>query len=327
MRAQVVHDLGGIESLSLEDVDPPPCPPGFVRIGVEAVGLNFPDLLMVQGLYQFRPDLPFSPGAEAAGVVLEVGEGVTAVAVGDRVMGLHLSGAMAEQFVAPEYNVFRIPEALPAVKAAGMSMTYGTSYHALVDRAGLTAGETLLVTGASGGVGTAALQIGRALGATVIGAVSSDEKAAVVAELGADHVINYGSGSLRDAVKERTGGVGADVIYEPVGGDIFLETLRCVAWNGRILVVGFASGVIPEAPMNLPLLKGSSIVGVFWGDFARREPAKNRANFDRLIAWATDGTIDPHVSATYPLERAGDALASLATRRATGKVILTVADV
>jgi len=324
VKAQVVHEFGGIEALRYEEVDPPECPPGFVRISVEAVGLNFPDLLIVQGLYQFRPDLPFSPGAEAAGTVLQIGDGVTEVAPGDRVMALHLAGAMAEEFVAPEHTVFKIPDALPAEKAAGMSMTYGTSYHALVDRARLQRDEVLLVTGASGGVGTAAIQIGKVLGARVIGAVSTDEKAAVARSVGADDVVNYATESLRDRVNELTDRAGADVIYDPVGGDIFLQTLRCVNWNGRILVIGFASGTIPDAPMNLPLLKGCSIVGVFLGDFAKREPAKNRDNFRTILSWAAEGIINPHISETYPLERAGDALASLASRTATGKVILTV---
>ena len=324
MRAQLVRSLGGIESLEFAEVDPPECPPGFVRIAVEAVGLNFPDLLIIQGLYQFKPELPFIPGAEAAGIITEVGEGVTAVAPGDRVMGLHVAGAMAEEFVAPEHNVFAIPDGLSAQKAAGMSMTYGTSYHALVDRADVQPGEVVLVTGASGGVGSAAVQIAKALGASVIAGVSNDEKGTVAIRMGADHVVNYSEGSLKEQVKELTDGRGADVIYDPVGGDTFLETLRCVNWNGRILVIGFASGTIPEAPMNLPLLKGCSIVGVFWGDFARREPQRNRRNFRQLAAWAAEGTVEPHVSAIFPLQRAGDALATLASRTATGKVVLTV---
>lgn len=324
MKAQVVHELGGIDSLRFEEVDPPACPPGYVRIDVEAAGLNYPDLLVIQGLYQFRPELPFTPGSEAAGTISEVGDGVEGLSVGDRVMGLDVAGAMAEQFVAPHHNVYQIPDELPVEKAAGMSMTYGTSYHALVDRARLQPGEVLLVTGASGGVGTAAVQLGRALGARVIGAVSSDAKAEVVRRLGASETINYSTESLKDRVKELTDGAGADVIYDPIGGDVFLQTLRCVNWNGRVLVVGFASGHIPEAPMNLPLLKGCSIVGVFWGDFARREPDRNRANFRRILAWAVDGTVDPYVSATYPLADAREALTALAERTATGKLVLTV---
>lgn len=324
MKAQVVHQLGGIESLRFEDVESPAVGPGHVKIAVEAVGLNFPDILIIQGLYQFKPELPFSPGAEAAGTVIEIGDGVEAISVGDRVMGISFAGAMAEHFVAPEHNTFRIPAELPADKAAAMSMTYGTTYHALVDRGALQAGETLLVTGASGGVGSAAIQIGKALGARVIAGVSTDAKGEVARQLGADEVVNYGSGSLKDQVKELTDGRGADVIYDPVGGDVFLQTLRCVNWEGRILVIGFASGEIPAAPMNLPLLKGCSIVGVFWGDFARREPERNRANFEQILAWAADGTIDPHISSVYPLEEAGAALAELANRTATGKVVLTL---
>lgn len=322
MRAQVVRELGGIESLQLEDVESPEVRGGQVKIEVEAVGLNFPDLLMIQGLYQFKPDLPFSPGAEACGRIIEIGDGVADAAVGDRVMAVNMSGAMAEHFVAPAHNTFRIPDDLAADRAAALSMTYGTTYHALVDRGHLASGETLLVTGASGGVGTAAIQIGKALGARVIAAVSTDAKAEVATSLGADATINYATGSLKDQVKALTEGKGADVIYEPVGGDIFLQTLRCVAWEGRILVVGFASGEIPAAPMNLPLLKGCSIVGVFWGDFARRNAAKNRANFGQILAWVADGTIDPHISATYPFEEARTALTQLANRTATGKVVL-----
>jgi len=324
VKAQVVRELGGIESLRLEDVESPAVPPGHVKIAVEAVGLNFPDILIIQGLYQFQPDLPFSPGAEASGRVIELGDGATQVKVGDRVMGIDFAGAMAEHFVVPEHNTFRIPDDLPADKAAAMSMTYGTSYHALVDRGRLLAGETLLVTGASGGVGSAAVQIGKALGARVIAGVSTEAKAEVARSLGADETVNYGTGSLKDQVRELTGGKGADVIYEPVGGDIFLQTLRCVNWGGRILVIGFASGDIPAAPMNLPLLKGYSIVGVFWGDFARRDPAKNRSNFTQILAWAAEGVIDPLISASYPLEQAGAALAELAGRTATGKVVLLV---
>lgn len=322
MKAQVVHELGGVEALRFEDAPPPPMGPGDVRIGVEAVGVNFPDVLIIQGLYQFRPELPFSPGAEAAGIVLEVGDDVTEVQPGDRVVAFSSHGAMAEQFVAPEVNSFRIPDSLSFEKAAAIAMTYGTTYHALVDRARLAAGETLLVTGAAGGVGTAAIQIGKALGARVIAAVGTEAKAGVARSLGADETIVYGLESMKDRVKEMTSGRGADVVYEPVGGDVFLETLRCVAWEGRILVVGFASGTIPHAPMNLPLLKGCSIVGVFWGDFARRHPAANRANFDQIFRMAVEGSIDPHVSMTFPFERAREALTALAERTTTGKVVL-----
>lgn len=324
MKAQVVHQLGGIEALTFEEAPEPPLPSGHVRIGVRAAALNFPDLLIIQGLYQFRPELPFSPGAEAAGVVLEVGEGVDTVGVGDRVVGVATSGALAEQFVAPGASTFAIPDELPFVTAAAIPMIYGTSYHALVDRAHLEPGETLLVTGASGGVGSAAVQLGKVLGARVIAAVGSDAKAEVARSLGADETIVYTSESLRERVKEMTGGAGADVIYDPVGGDIFLECLRCVAWEGRVLVVGFTSGTIPQAPTNLVLLKGSSIVGVFWGDFARRDPAANRANLARIMEMAIGGRIEPHISHTVPLAEAAHGLEEIAARRATGKVIVTV---
>lgn len=324
MKAQLVHELGGIDALRFADVDEPDTPPGHVKIAVRATALNFPDLLLIQGLYQIRPELPFSPGAEASGDVIEVGSGVTSVAPGDRVIGFASHGAMAEQFLVPEASAMKIPDGLPYDKAAGLAMTYGTSYHALFDRARLESGETLLVTGATGGVGSAAMQLGKAAGATVIAGVGSDAKVEPARSLGAEEVIVYGRESLKERVKELTGGVGADVVYDPVGGDIFLETLRCVAWEGRILVVGFTSGTIPQAPMNLPLLKGSSIVGVFWGDFVRRHPTASRANFDRIFEMAADGSIDPMVSATFPLEEAQDALTMLAERRAVGKVVLTV---
>lgn len=323
MRAQVVHELGGIGALRYEEMPDPATLPGHVKIGVRAAALNFPDLLIIQGMYQIRPQLPFSPGAEAAGIVLEVGDGVTGFAPGDRVIGFAAHGAMAEQFVVPESNVMRFPDGLSFEKAAGVAMIYGTSYHALFDRAKLQSGETLLVTGATGGVGSAAVQLGKAAGARVIAAVGSQEKAAAAQEFGADEVIVYGEESLRDRMKELAPG-GADVVYDPVGGDVFLETLRCVGWGGRVLVVGFASGSIPQAPMNLPLLKGSSIVGVFWGDFARRDPAANRANFDHIFQMMDEGAIDPPVSATFPLADAPDALSTLADRTAIGKVILTV---
>ena len=324
MLAQVVHELGGVDQLRYEETQDLAPEAGQVLMGVEAVGLNFPDLLTIQGLYQYRPDLPFVPGAEAAGTVLALGDGVSHVGVGDRVIGSNLHGAMAEQFLVPANNVFHLPDDVTMEHGAAISMAYGTSYHALVDRALLKADETLMITGASGGVGSAAIQIGRALGARVIAGVGSEEKAEVARSLGADETINYTTESLKDRAKELTGGAGADVIYDAVGGDVFLECLRCINWEGRILVVGFASGDIPKAPMNLPLLKGCSIVGVFWGAFASRSPDQNRANFAQLFEWASAGTIAPHISATYPLAAAAEALTVLATRTATGKVLLTV---
>ncbi len=323
MKAQMVHEFGPIEGLRYEDVDPPVPGPGDVLIGVEAVGLNFPDILMIGGLYQDRPRLPFVAGAEAAGRVLALGGEVTHLSVGDRVMGFNLlSGAMAEQFVVPADRTFALPDAVTMEQGACMALTYGTGYHALVDRARMAPGENLLITGATGGVGSAAIQIGKALGARVIAAVSSDAKARVATDLGADETINYSVESLKERTKELTGGVGADVIYDPVGGDTFLECLRCVNWEGRILVVGFTSGRIPKAPTNLPLLKGSSIVGVFWGAYADRDPEGNRANFARLLEWTARGVIEPRISARFPLESATEALSAIANREVTGKVVL-----
>lgn len=323
MRAQVVHELGGIESLRWEEVPDPDVPPGHVEIAVRAAALNFPDLLIIQGLYQIRPELPFSPGAEAAGDVVSVGEGVSGISVGDRVIAYGSHGTMAERFVAPAAAVFRLPDQLSYAVGSAITLAYATSYHALFDRARLESGETLLVTGATGGVGSAAVQLGKAAGARVIAAVGSESKTGEARRLGADEVVVYGSSPLKDQVKALTGGSGADVVYDPVGGDVFLETLRCVAWEGRILVVGFASGSIPEAPMNLPLLKGCSIVGVFWGEFARRDPAANAANMDRILEMVVDGRIDPLISVTFPLASAADALRLLAARQAIGKVVLT----
>ena len=326
MKAQVVHELGDYRNLSYEEVDDPVPGPGEVLIGVEAVGLNFPDILVIAGLYQDRPELPFVAGAEAAGRVLAVGDGVTQVSVGDRAFGYKLLvGAMAEQFVAPADQVFRLPEEVTMEQGACLSVTYGTGYHALVDRARLEPGETVLITGATGGVGSAGIQIAKALGARVIAAVGTDAKAETAVSLGADDVIVYTTESLKERTKELTGGRGADVIYDPVGGDTFLECLRCINWEGRILVAGFTSGRIPKAPMNLPLLKGCSIVGVFWGAFGEREPRANRANFARLVDWTAKGVIGPRISARFPLESAVEALDTIANREATGKVVLTPA--
>lgn len=324
MKAQTLSEFGSLENLSYQDVAEPVSQQGQVLIGVEAVGLNFPDLLMIEGKYQFRPDLPFTPGSEAAGTVLAAGEGVTGLEVGDRVIGSGLYGAMAERFAAPATNVFRLPAEVSMTAGACLSMTYGTGYHALADRARLRAGETLLVTGASGGTGSAAVQLGKALGARVIAAVGSDAKAVAARESGADETVNYSTESLRERTKELTDGRGADVIFEVVGGDVFLECLRCVNWEGRILVVGFTSGQIAAAPANLPLLKGCSIVGVFWGAFASRAPQRNRANMERVLAWAAEGKVSPRVSAIRPLAEAKQALAAFSDRSAVGKIVLSV---
>ncbi len=310
--------------LSVGEVASRPLAAGEVRIGVEACGVNFPDTLIVDGKYQYRPDLPFSPGSEVAGEVTEVAPDVTRVAVGDPVIAVTLWGGFAEELVASEWQVMLRPDAMDAVTAAGFGMVYGTSYHGLKQRAALRPGETLLVLGAAGGVGLTAVELGRLMGARVIAAASSAEKLAVAREYGAAETINYSEASLKDSIKGLTAGRGADVIYDPVGGDLGLEAVRGLAWNGRLLVVGFAGGSIQSIPANLALLKGASIVGVFWGSFREREPEVEAANFRQLFDWYTEGRLKPLVSRTYPLEKAEEALAELRSRRATGKLVLTV---
>ncbi|MCR9213342.1 MAG: NADPH:quinone oxidoreductase family protein [Proteobacteria bacterium] len=326
MKALVCKEFGGPDILEMDEVDEPQVSKGMVKIEVHSVGLNFPDTLMIAGKYQFKPPFPFSPGMECAGIVAEIGEGVTNVAVGDRVMANHGVGGFAEYVLAPEEGTYKIPDNMAFDKAAGFPVTYGTTYHALVDRGDLKPGEVLLVHGAAGGVGLNAVELGKALGATVIGTVGSDDKMDIVTQYGADHVINYSTESIRDRVKELTGGKGADVIYDPVGGDAFDQSMRCINWNGRLLVIGFASGRIAELKTNLALLKGCSVVGVFWGEFARRHPDQNRANFQAMLDMVEEGKINPHVSMHFPLEQGADAMKALLSRKSTGKVIITVRD-
>jgi len=323
MRAMICKEYGPPESLVLGELPRQPLGPQDVRIKVHACGVNFPDTLIIQGKYQLKPEMPFAPGGEVAGEVIEVGEKVSNLKVGDRVMALTGYGGFAEEAVTQAFRAIPIPEGMDYVTAAGFSMVYGTSYHALVQRGQLKAGENLLVLGASGGVGLAAVEIGKALGARVIAAASSPEKLQVAKEHGADELIDYSKEDLKERVKELTGGNGADVIYDPVGGDAFDASLRCINWNGRILIVGFASGRIPQMPANLPLLKGSSVVGVFWGAFVGRDPKTNFENFQHLFQLHAEGKIKPHVCRTYPLEQAADALNDLLARRVTGKVVLT----
>jgi NADPH2:quinone reductase len=295
---------------------------GEVRIDVHAASVNFPDLLIIQNKYQFKPALPFSPGGEVAGVVREVGAGVSALKPGDRVLATTMWGGFAEEIVVDEGRAAPIPDEMDFVTASAFFMAYGTSHYALVDRARLKAGETLVVLGAAGGVGLAAVEIGKVLGARVIACASSDEKLLVCKEHGADEVINYAREDLKDRIKELTRGAGADVIYDPVGGQLSEAALRSTAWEGRFLVVGFAGGDIPRIPLNLVLLKGCQIVGVFWGSFIAREPAKNRAYLAELVRWFEEKKIRPHVSETFPLEKAADALNAMAARKVKGKVVL-----
>jgi len=322
MKAVLCKAYGPPESLVVEERPSPQPGPGQVRVGVHACGVNFPDTLIIQGNYQFKPELPFSPGGEVAGVVQALGEGVTAYAVGDRVIAATTWGGYAEEVLADTARLIPMPAAMDFPTAAAFTLTYGTSHHALKDRAQLQPGETLLVLGAAGGVGLAAVELGKAMGARVIAAASSDDKLALCVAHGADDTINYARDDLRERIKALTSGRGIDVVYDPVGGDFSEPALRSMAWNGRFLVVGFAAGRIPSLPLNLPLLKGCSIVGVFWGAFTRNEPARNAANLQELLLWWSEGRLKPHVSAVYPLARAVDALNDLLQRRVQGKAVL-----
>ena len=324
MKAVLCKAFGPAETLVLEEIASPEVKKTEIVLDVHAAGVNFPDTLIIEGKYQFKPPFPFSPGGEAAGVVAAVGEKVSHVKVGDRVMALTGWGSFAEQVAVPGYNVMPIPAGMDFNSAAAFGMTYGTSMHALKQRANLQPGETLLVLGASGGVGLAAVEIAKAMGAKVIAAASSAEKLAVAKAAGADELINYSETNLRDEVKRLTGGLGVDVIYDPVGGDLFDQAIRSIAWNGRLLVVGFASGRIPELAVNLCLLKGAAVLGVFWGAFAQRQPQDNAANFQQLFAWYAEGKVKPLVSQVFALEQAAEAINALGQRKAVGKVVVQV---
>lgn len=322
MKALLCKEYGPPEALVLEEVASPKPGKGQLLIQIKACGMNFPDTLIIQGKYQFKPPLPFSPGSDIAGVVKEVGEGVKQFKVGDEVFAMIMCGGFAEEVVAPANVCFPKPPPMNFVNAASFMMVYGTSYHALKDRANLQKGETLLVLGASGGVGLTAVELGKLMGARVIAAASTDEKLALCKEYGADELVNYSKEDLKKRVKQLTGGKGVDVVYDPVGGAYSEAALRATGWKGRFLVVGFAAGQIPKIRLNLPLLKGCQIVGVFWGDFARREPAKNMKNTMQLIQWFATGKVKPHIHAIYPLEHAAAALREMMERKVRGKVVI-----
>jgi NADPH2:quinone reductase len=324
MKALVCRAYGPIDSLVLDEVPDPKAGSGEVLVGVRACGINFPDLLVVQGKYQFKPPTPFSPGGEIAGVVEAVGAGVTDVHVGDRVVAIGSSGGLAEKFVANASQTLPVPTNVDFATAACLSTAYGTTLHALRDRAQMKAGETLLVLGAAGGVGLSAVQIGKRMGARVIAAASSPEKLAICKENGADEVIDYAREDLKERVKALTNGAGADVVYDPIGGPYTEPALRATAWEGRFLVIGFAAGDIPRIPTNLTLLKGCSIVGVFWGMAMMRDPVRGRGQLRELLAWASDGSLKPHVHARYPLERALEALKDVEARRVRGKAVVVM---
>jgi NADPH2:quinone reductase len=323
VKAVLCKAFGPPESLVVEDIPSPIPGPGEVVISVKAASVNFPDVLIIQNKYQFKPALPFSPGSEAAGVVKDVGAGVTSVKPGDRVMAFTTYGAFAEEVKTEARRILPIASGMNDVTAAAFVLAYGTADHALRDRGRLEAGETLLVLGAAGGVGVAAVEIGKAVGARVVACASSDDKLAVCREHGADETINYATGDLRERIKDVTGGKGVDVVFDPVGGGYTELALRSTAWRGRLLVVGFAAGDIPAIPLNIALLKGCSIAGVFWGEFVRREPERFADSMRQLERWYAERKIRPYVSATFPLERAADALRLMADRQVKGKVVLT----
>ena len=322
MKAVMCQAHGLPDSLVYTDVADPVAGKGQVVVDMKAAGVNFPDVLIIQNKYQAKPPLPFSPGSELAGIVSSIGEGVSNVKVGDSVIALCGWGAFAQKVVAPATGLIPMPAGLDFDTAASFTLTYGTSYHAIKDRAQLKAGETILVLGAAGGVGLAAVQIAKALGARVIAAASTEEKLAVCRASGADATINYSTEDLRERIKVLTDSKGPDVIYDPVGGDLAEPAFRSIAWRGRYLVVGFAMGDIPRLPLNLTLLKGASIVGVFWGEFTKREPAQFAAGLREMFGWMQQGKIKPLISHRYALKDSAGALNDMMNRKVTGKVII-----
>ncbi len=322
MHAWLCDNPVGVDALHWAELPTPVPQAGQVRLRIQAASLNFPDLLIVQNKYQMKPPLPFVPGSEYAGVVEAVGDGVRHLQPGQRVACLSGTGGFATHTLAPAALCLPLPPEFTAVDAAAFIMTYATSHHALVDRARLQAGETVLVLGAAGGVGTAAIQIAKAMGAHVIAAAAGADKCALCTRLGADQTIDYSQGDLREAIKAATGGRGPDVVYDPVGGDLAEPVFRSIAWRGRYLVVGFAAGAIPALPLNLALLKGASLVGVFWGDFAKREPQANAAMLGALAQWYTQGKIKPVIDRTLPMAELKAAYALMGSRRVMGKLVL-----
>jgi len=331
MKALLSHEPGGPETLQLEDLPDPTVGPGGLLVRVRAAAINFPDVLIIEDKYQLKPARPFAPGGEIAGVVEAVGEGVEGWTVGDRVIAVTGFGGLAEKIVVPARSAYRLPEERSFEEGAALLLTYATSIHALIDRGKLEAGQTLLVLGAAGGVGLAAVELGKAFEARVIAAVSSEEKAQAARDAGADEAIVYppgpfdkdGQKALAQLFKEAAGPNGAHLVFDPVGGDYTEAALRSIAWEGRFLVVGFPAG-IAKLPLNLTLLKSCDVCGVFWGAFAAREPQRNAAHIEQLFRWWAEGRIAPMISATYPLERAGEAIAALRDRKAIGKLVVTL---
>jgi len=324
MKALLCNEFGPAQNLKVEERNIPTPGADEVCIKVKASGVNFPDILIVEGKYQFKPEFPFSPGAETAGEIYTLGSNVKNFQIGQKVIAMPGHGAFAEYCVSPAKKLIPLNDNIDFEIASILPMVYGTSAHALIQRGKLKKGETLLVHGAAGGVGLAAVEIGKAMGARVIASASTDEKCQVAKEHGADDTINYSNGEFKDIVKSMTDGKGADVIYDPVGGDVFDQSLRCIAWEGRLLVIGFTSGRIPSAPANLALLKSCDIVGVFWGSFVERTPHVNLENFQKLYQWIDEGYINPRISMKVSLENALDAMQSIAERKIIGKAIVKI---
>ncbi len=324
MKALICRSLGPAETLEVVDVDPPSAGPGEAVVEIAYAALNFFDTLIIEGKYQVKPEPPFSPGGEFSGRIVALGPQARGLAVGDRVMGSSGYGAARERIAIPASRLVRVPDGLPLDKAAGLSIAYGTTIHALKQRAELQPGETLVVLGASGGVGLAAVEIGAVMGARVIACASSDDKLAFARRYGAAETINYATEDLRARLREMTGAKGVDVVYDPVGGTLAEPALRSLGWKGRFLVIGFASGEIPRPPLNWVLLKGSDIRGVYWGEFAAREPEANRDNMSQLLKWAESGALSVHIHAKYPLQEYRKAFEAIAKRQALGKVLLVL---
>jgi NADPH2:quinone reductase len=323
MKALVATEYGPPERLTLVELPSPEPGPRQVVIRVEACGVNFPDALLIEGKYQLKPAFPFAPGCEVAGTVARLGDSVSAVRLGDRVAAVTGYGGFAEEVLVDAKSIVPLPPDVSAETGSAMLLAHGTALHALADRGCLAAGETLLVLGAAGGVGLAAVEVGKALGARVVAVASTEEKLAACREHGADATIDSTREDLRERLKALTAGRGVDVAYDPVGGSTAELAVRSLAWRGRYLVIGFASGEIPKIPLNLPLLKGAAIVGVYWGDYTKREPDRNRADVERLFRWLAAGVIRPRIAARYPLARGGEAIRAMLERRVIGKLVVT----
>jgi len=323
MKAVLARTLGPPENLEIADIPVPEPGPGEVRVDLRAAALNFFDTLIIQGKYQVKPDLPFSPGAEFCGVIAALGPDVEGWQIGERVSGYCGYNGAREAVIASAERLARVPDGLSDEKAAGLQVTYGTTIHALVDRAQIRKGETLVVLGAAGGTGIAAVEVGKALGARVIACASSPEKLAFARQCGADEVVDYAQENLRERLRDLTDGKGVDVLYDPVGGDLAEPAVRSMGWGGRYLVIGFAAGEIPRIPINLLLLKGCDIRGVFWGAYCKRDPRGQAAHMERLLQWAADGVISAHVDKVFPLDETPQALAYIAARKALGKIVVT----